>query len=519
MKLYSYHVFLFPFQWEQKNKEGDLFTQKIDISVLKPSSPQWLNLPLPQTEDYMVELYNEKNYFYPFVHDVLYENPGRDKPIIRHFERKEAYDRNLSYVIGVKAGYHSVYRLEIKSIVLNLYSTGTGILIFYLVNSNYPDLKDIKRINQFGRRILPPFIGKEKLAEKTKESELADFIALEGLEGRSSDYYEDFLDYTHAHDWKPASFIDSLIRDLDPGLSPKPVIDDRMFVMSFIANKDLEAKLKSDYNNWVQSEEWYSLLYIDGYEPTCQNDEMRSGLSLNNTNPRWQKYGTLYGITRYSFVTVTGDIQSIPEYLLEYFRTMYVRLVELTLVQRASILRFSGEVTHLSSLAKKPTRELVEMISDFYKAYIRFVNQVFFREVTAQEQGIEFYDKLLENMRLKDQVKDLDEEISELHQYAALLEDKERNQSLAHLTVLGTLFLIPALVTGILGMNLDDFNNHEPTRQDWFTLLILLVPGLIVAPVSAYLAINTQNKISKKAFYTVTIIGILTTTIIYLIKS
>jgi len=33
-------------------------------------------------------------------------------------------------------------------------------------------------------------------------------------------------------------------------------------------------------------------------------------------------------------------------------------------------------------------------VSDLYLAYIRFVNKIYFREVTAYEQGIELYDML-----------------------------------------------------------------------------------------------------------------------------
>ena len=138
---------------------------------------------------------------------------------------------------------------------------------------------------------------------------------------------------------------------------------------------------------------------------------------------------------------------------------MYVRLVEMVLIQRASILKFSAEVTRLSSLDEKDSRKPADQISDFYKAYIRFVNQIFFREITAQEQGIDLYDLLTDNMRIKDQVKDLDNEIGELHNYASLLDEKSQSRNLSLLTILGSLFLIPSFIVGFFGMNFFKYND------------------------------------------------------------
>lgn len=166
---------------------------------------------------------------------------------------------------------------------------------------------------------------------------------------------------------------------------------------------------------------------------------------------RWQEYGTLYGYSKYSFVVLTNTDFGYGV-LLHQFRTMYSRMLELALVQRASVLKFSGEVTRLSNLHEQD-KALGTRIRDLYREYIRFVNQIYFREVTAQEQGIELYQALQQQIHLKEQVESLDAEIGELHQYATLLEDRQQNDKLALITKIGGMFLIPSLWVGYFGMN------------------------------------------------------------------
>ena len=92
-------------------------------------------------------------------------------------------------------------------------------------------------------------------------------------------------------------------------------------------------------------------------------------------------------------------------------------------------------------------------ISSLYKEYIHFVNQIYFREVTAQDQGIELYDMLQKNLKMEDYVKDLDGEIGELHQYVSLMDDRDRNKKATLLNNLATLFLPVSVITGFWGMN------------------------------------------------------------------
>lgn len=518
MNLYSYHVFLFPFQWDVKDPNMVSFSKRYQLKNLKPKQEGfWQNLPQPLNNDYQTELYNEKSFFYKFVHTAMYDtNDTSQYPTVRHYERQEAYKTDLIYEIGVKANKANVYKLHLKSIGLDIFSTGTGVLIFYLENHDYPDFEDVRRINQYGRRIFPPFLGKQNHVEATKYAELADYISITGLMGEAHRYHEDFTRFKAIEPWGTARFIYSLISDFCDDIKFEPVVDDRMFTMCWYFNKVLSNEISDtkQYYKFVRSDRWHQYLYVDSGDSTCQNDRMQKKLLEDNTYSRWQKQGTLYGMTKYSFMAISNDSFFPRNIALTHFRTMYVRIVELVLIQRASILKFSAEVCRLSSLENADNRKLADQISDFYKAYIRFVNQIFFREVTAQEQGIDLYDLLTQNMRIKEQVKDLDVEIGELHNYASLLDEKSQSRNLSLLTILGTLFLVPSFIVGFFGMNF--FGADEDAQLDE-PLLYWIIVSIVTISVGIFV-IAWFHKMKKQRLFTLAIV-IMVTLMIFLLIS
>ena len=140
-----------------------------------------------------------------------------------------------------------------------------------------------------------------------------------------------------------------------------------------------------------------------------------------------------------------------PDYLIAYFETEYVRMAELVLMQRASVLRFSAEVTQISKLSG--TKDFSERVSSLYREYIRFVNRFYFREISAQDQAIEIYQKLYDAMNLKEQVEKLDGEIEELHNYVSMREESRTNRTMSLLTWITTIFLPVTVVAGYFSMN------------------------------------------------------------------
>jgi hypothetical protein len=482
--MYSYHIFYFPFKWENPEMKEKSFSKQTCVEELKFNEySNWIHRPSTNDPTEADELYNEKNYYYKFVHPVLYDT-GNPDSILKHFERKEPQEHkgNVTYKIAKRNG--KIYFLKVDAINLNLYSTGVGMLIFYLINDrdDQKEPEDILAINQFGRRVFPPFI-----ADLKKREQIAEYISIEGLYGEPSNYYEDFKDYDNNKDWQPSCFITNLIKDLIKDIHVIPVIDDRMFVNCWYGNDKLSKELSEDskYDDFLMNSTnsfWYRYVFIDSGGATCQNEAMKKELLKKQTNARWQKYGTLYGASHYSLVLLTDEGDFAKTVLLVHIRTIYSRMIELLLIQRASILKFSAEVTRVSNLSekKKGHESMIEQISSLYRNYIRFVNQIYFREVVAQDQGIELYKLMLEILDTAHHIKDLDNEIEELHQYVSLLDDRARNKNAEKLNKIAAIFLPATLIAGIFGMNFMD-GNPVCKPLFWWQLLVVIGVSLIAS--------------------------------------
>lgn len=489
----SYHIFYFPFKWKIAHTRNQNFSDETDLSKIQ-INPDGNWKRIIEAED-AVNLYNEKNYFYPFVHKVLYDTDEKEC-LIMHFEHQSPQHSDVRYRIKVKHR-EQPYVLKVEAINLNLYATGVGFLSFYLGNekdSGQDKASDILNINQYGRRIMPPFF-----ADIVNRTETAEYIELSGMDTPLCETFK----YTVKDAWKPAFFITHLIQKLSPNLKFSPLIDDRMFVMTWYINEDqkklfsgklnayLANNMNESYNpNKYGDDFWYRFLFIDGESCTCQNEEMRLGLLKKHTYPRWENWGSLYGVTRYSMVFLAGS--STPDFLFTTFESIYARMAELVLMQRVSMLRFSEEVTKVSYLSHKETEAISKRISSLYKEYIHFVNQVYFREVTAQDQGIELYNMLQQNLRVDEYVTALDGEIGELHQYVSLMDDRDRNKKATQLNNLAAVFFPVSIVIGFWGMNIP--NDLLEGNSGLIGHLISLIGGILVGIGLSFIA-NKKSRL------------------------
>lgn len=498
MNISSYHIFYFPFKWDMPEKCADLFSAQVNIeSIITQPYSLWNRVQIDDdeiknsiTKSELIEqeeLFGERQYFHEFVHPVLYDIKGMKNPIIHHYERREPKEKKVEY--HIETG-DKTYVLKVDAINLNVYSTGVGILSFYLANEREEQWSEscIRDINQFGRRIMPPHCGE---FNADKRSMLARSISICGLQG-DKERYTDCFDYCSANSenkrglkdiWKPAYFIENLIADLFVNLKVTPVIDDRMLVNCWYGNVKLSKEVKEAGKDidasFLSGNFWYKYVFIDdGTDDTCQNEEMKKKLLKESTYFRWQRYGTLYGVSRYSLVVLTDDNDWCRMGIAMHMRTIYSRMFELIIIQRASMLRFSSEITKVSALVGGNNKQMAARIGSLYKEYIRFVNQIYFRNVTVQDQGIELYDMLLKQFYSNEQIKDLDGEIEELHQYITLLIDQKRNENGEWLNWIAAILLPATLIAGILGMN--KFEELEGRIDFWGHLLFILIISVIV---------------------------------------
>lgn len=486
MSVYSYHNFMFPFRWRIKGLENKTFSEQIDLRNINDFlGSNWERCVVPVEEIEADDLYNERNYFYEFVHDALYDN-GHANSLVCHYERKEPQHGGVYYVID--AG-RKEYELKVNSINLNLYSTGVGVLIFYLYNEKYPEPEDVLKINQIGRRVFPPYI---KSVEDRRI--IAKSIEIKGLHGCETDYREDFSSYTNqTKSNTPASFIVNMINEAATNIELQPVVDDRMFVQCWYKNDEWTYDYIHDYEAFLSNSHWYEFVFMDDFDDaTCNNATMKNKLLKEATYERWQTMGSLYGISRYSMVFLTNN--ECPDFLTKNFETIYARMAELILVQKASVLRFSSEVTYISNMEEK--KGFSEKVSSLYKEYIRFVNQIHFREISAQDQGIEMYKKLYDAMNLDKQVSKLDEEIEELYNYVSLKEDHKQNKTVSLLTWIATIAVPLTMVAGFFGMNNVSLNGG--TVNGWYNEAgYQILTAIVVTLIYIIIILTIKNRKMK----------------------
>ena len=504
--MYSYHNFMFPFRFDfikkgivdrheyYKNHSFD-DRVKIDLSfynMLKKDNWEYSKFNIEEN-------YNEFAYFHDFVKDSLYNinecfkegatswffNKNFKKAYFEFSIKKDEDDKNKD----VKT---YKFKFLINSISLRIFDTGIGILSFDFDNNEYSQKEEILKINEFGRRIYPQFLDNKKSTTAVKGAFLADSICI----SIDNEKFEEDFNKLDLNKIKIGDHILSLLgkHTFTQNLNDKNkyliqhIIDDRMFVVSWYNNEEIvnewkntqKDMLESSCHKYEENDFWYQYVFIDGKDKTVQNPTMQKDLIKKATYDRWVGNGTLFGITRYSFVCLSDDSYFSKEILRLHMKSMYFQMFTIILTLRATILRFSDEITAISDIDEND-KKLEERVRNLYKNYLRFKNKIYFRELTAQDQGIELYEKALEITKIEKEINDLANEINALHTYVNIITEKETNEKMNKLTEMGAVFLPATLVVGFFGMNtFPDKLINNPTGL-FLSVIIMILSIVFVA--------------------------------------
>lgn len=476
----STHIFMFPFVIVDYDK----FEKALDDSEIKGWQNARINLSSP-------ELYNEFSYFYPHIRRVLFpklkDNSSRETKDSQKLEdntlskTKELIAKEGSvYTIKIKDG--SEFSLTLEKLTFYVFNENIGILSFHLKNYEY-DAYEILKINDFGRRIYPQFLGKDNI-EDTKGNFLADRIEL-NINGHT--VVEDFSDFKSLDgevsdlDKVESKMIPSFIRKI-VGDKVSPIIDDRMFVVSFYLDekKRVLNRLKEFDNNeygYIDDDWWYKFLFVDGKSRSCANKVFCKNVVKESTYDRWIEFGTLWGVTRYSFVGISDW-----DLMMEHANSVYFDMVVLLLTYRAYLVYLNEQVQKIVQLINKKGdfNNISDEAKKVYEKYLSFLNGIYFKEVTPQDQGIEMYKKAFSVMNIENMLKDFDREIEELDNYIDFRVENKRNRKLDSLNKLGYLLLPPSLIAGILGMNVGNFDkSRHGLFWGFIALLLAFFAGIV----------------------------------------
>ena len=141
------------------------------------------------------------------------------------------------------------------------------------------------------------------------------------------------------------------------------------------------------------------------------------------------------------------------------------------------------------SVLNNPNLKAQRAVKIFYKKYLAFINNIYFREISPQEQGIELYAMLREAMQIDTNANDLKSEITELNNYALMIESSKQSREATWLNWIATLFLPSSFLAAIFGFS--NFSNGDEHFIDfipslWITIAVFFIVLFVLLFIKYY---------------------------------
>lgn len=450
---YSYHTFLLAFHFEGELKDSYAPEGRWRADSIRQG----------EAEDLLLN-YQNFQYFTPEARKLMFDEEKNKRFIYdipqddsREYIIKKAFEKE-----------NKEYRLVVENIRATVFSN-INIAIFQLEVENYEyrSLSDVKRINEYGRRINLPFVMQGDGIHPL----VADSITLLGDTVDFHDFGVQSLKKYKAKDDENDIIppILNLIKKLLPNCTKfQPVIDDRMFVCCLVRDEGFSNKMKSVivnnddivtsvgkdiYTDRNLSNRLYSLAFIDADSSSCQSPEMREALLKRCVYSRWRDWGTIDVVTHHSLIRITGEYEGIKDSVINPFLTQYITMASGVLLQRATILQLSNECSDIAkkyfedkSDGDKCDEELDVRIKKLKRDYVYAQNNIFLNQFTVQEQGIDEFDMLKNELYIDDSLKNLNDKINSIYDFTTEYSESEENSLLSTLTKFGlSLSLIQTL--------------------------------------------------------------------------
>ena len=375
--------------------------------------------------------------------EIIYFLPHIQKLFFSNGEKQNSRIKRWSLVLDEKSNYLDMFKTKEEKITLpikeiNLYQFFNGIHILEIsVSKNtkdelwknqplwrlafsseilgMPSVDDILIFNNLAR-ILYPSYSEQETEEKVPQSVIwhkpgnnkviafkPKFRKSITKEGSFSSVVKEMI----------AAFANTNSAEIDFGF----VYDDRMFVhtcLAFAGDKP---------SNKIAEERYHALFttatYVDQIkgEHESQNDYCYDESFVKKvieplTYSRWYgPYGNLYGFSRFSAVFL-GFGKDFHGFVTKHISSMYLRQSIMALFYRSSLLYYNHLMVNiqypLSHKNEEEVNKCLKIVRDIHWKLTLFSNTYWYKELTAQDQGIELFNLQTKAMDLNteyDQVK------------------------------------------------------------------------------------------------------------------
>lgn len=479
-KLYSTHIFILPFKILED--EEDIQKEKRKERLLSDLT-QWKEYePVESNKSSDKDL---MKYLTKYAKDSLFKY-GQDKNDKYVMELHNTKIKDAKYIIQVR---EKKYELKIRNIRIKFFDTSVGTISFELDNYGTSKIEDVLLINNKGRQIYRAYeeeiSNKNEVVIKIIGNEIGEIV---------QDLKEAELEYE-----KEIEYIRNNIIGYFLNLKEiEPILDDRMYtICQYLSPKDtLEASLKKY---------WYNYIFIDTDNfKNCQDEIFERELLEKATYRRWRNFGTLYGVSRYSFMLWTNDEEFSKNVLNTHIRNHYFQLVNFVIAQKSTIILLNEKINNILDNVDQEKNEKEDGEKQ-YQEYLSYLSKLTFKEITCQEQGIELYNLCRKQMSIEDLTEELDIKIKTLNDRRERMKDNEETDNSKKLNNIGMLLAIFGLFFGILGIDgtVIEASNENPNL--YLKLINILSHNivLILAFVSfmlflIYIYKNEIKKIFKK---------------------
>ena len=148
---------------------------------------------------------------------------------------------------------------------------------------------------------------------------------------------------------------------------------------------------------------------------------MRKNMLKQSMYDRWLEYGTIYGITDYSFIGITKEDEYLSASVIKPFWIEYLYMVSIVIAQKECIGMFSEKAGSVASgLSKMRFQALrirdIGKINELNRTYIECINRVCLVKFSNQQQGKEMYDILQKQLKVYESKKYFEDELKGLCQ-------------------------------------------------------------------------------------------------------